>query len=149
MRQRPGHYAAAPGAASSGSAAGRPLGFEELKRLGFSLKRAGFFITAGGRMAEGFALDADAARASMVQATRATGAGRKGKRGQCEGQLSLFDGQGQGAVDPWAAKRGGDVLLQAARGQRLQAACAAPQLGLTPSGLPAADPLLAAPGAAA
>ena len=126
-----------------------PLGFEELKRLGLSLKRAGYFITAGGRMAAGFAPDQEAARASMVQATRATGAGRKGKRGQCEGQLSLFDGQGQGAVDPWAAKRGGDVLLHAARGQRLQATCAALQLGLTPSGLPAADPLLAASGAAA
>ena len=60
-----------------------------------------------------------------------------------EGQLALFDDVEQANVDPFRVKRGGDILLQRARAQRLEARPAELQeLGRTPSGLPQFDPLL-------
>lgn len=119
------------------------LGFDGLKRMGVSLKRAGYFITCFGHMAPGFDADPELARRSLEASTRATGAGRKGRRKLVEGQLALFDDVEQANVDPFNAKRGGDILLQRARAQRLEARPAELQkLGRTPSGLPQFDPLL-------
>ena len=128
----------------------RRLDFAALSRLGVKLKRAGWFLTAGGRMHEGFSLDADAARASMTASTRASGAGRVSKLGLVSGQLALFDDACQHAHDPYAAPGHGDRLLAAARGARVQAGVhATARLGATPSGLPQRDELVAARGAAA
>lgn len=119
------------------------LGFDGLKRMGVSLKRAGYFITCFGHMAPGFDADPELARRSLEASTRATGAGRKGRRKLVEGQLALFDDVEQANVDPFRVKRGGDILLQRARAQRLEARPAELQeLGRTPSGLPQFDPLL-------
>lgn len=145
-----------------------PLDFEALERLGLSLKRAGFFITAHGRMHEGFSPDADAARSSMVASTRETGAGRKSRAGLVEGQMTLFSDACQEARDPLSTSPR-DRVRAAARSARLAARCTGPaagiggadsslpgasrrgrgggpalELGSTPSGLPAADPLLPA-----
>lgn len=121
------------------------LGFDALKRMGVSLKRTGYFITCFGHMAPGFDADPELARRSLEASTRATGAGRKGRRKLVEGQLALFDEVEQANVDPFRAKRGGDILLQRARAQRLEAHPAELQkLGRTPSGLPQFDPLLVA-----
>lgn len=91
------------------------LGFDDLKTLKISLKRAGWFITCNGKMASGFALNPDIARRHLEDATRATGAGRKLKRGLVEGQMSLFDAPGPHARDGCAASGHKDILLEAAR----------------------------------
>lgn len=126
------------------------LSFDDLKTMGVSLKRAGYFITCRGRMAPGFDTDPEAARRSLEASYRQTGAGRKSKRGAVEGQLSLFADSEQRAIDPYALGGHRDVLLDASRSQRLQAipvesptAQLAQRKGLpTPSGLPAFDPLV-------
>ena len=112
------------------------LTFDDLRTLGISLKRAGWFVTCNGRMADGFCFDPIKARVHLEDATRTTGAGRKLKRGMVEGQMSLFGAPSPRATDPMARRGHRDVLLVAARGQRLKAT------EITPSGLPAADPLL-------
>ena len=114
------------------------LGFDDLKTLRVSLKRAGWFITCNGRMWDGFDCNQSLARRALEDSTRETGAGRKIKRGVVEGQLSLFDAPSPHALDKHAAPGRKDALLAAARGQRLQATAHAP------SGLPKADPLLLA-----
>ena len=126
------------------------LGFDDLKTLGLSLKRAGFFITCNGRMADGCSANLEAAYASMAASTRASGAGRKGRRGVLEGQLTLFDEGYQRARDPFSAAGHEDRLLDAARSQVLQAQPIRPQgLGASPSGLPAADRFLPGTGGTA
>lgn len=112
------------------------LGFDDLKNLGVSLKRAGWFITCNGRMADGFRADARAARASMEQSTRTSGTGRKGKRNLTQGQLSLFEAPSPHASDPMARIDARDRLLAAARSQPLRATVN------TPDELPSTDPLL-------
>ena len=114
------------------------LTFDDLKALKMSLKRAGWFITCNGRMADGFRLDPARARAKLEDATRDTCAGRKLKRGMVKGQLSLFDAPGPMALDTMARPGHKDRVLEAARNQRLQAT------PVTPSGLPKADLLLKA-----
>ena len=97
------------------------LGFDDLKTLRIGLKRAGWFITCNGRMADSFALDPDAARKHLEDSTRKTGAGRKLKRGVVEGQLSLFEAPSPQARDSYARQGHKDVLLESARGRLLEA----------------------------
>lgn len=94
------------------------LGFDDLKVLRVSLKRAGWFITCNGKMAQGFVLDPAAARMQLEDATRKTGAGRKLKRGLVEGQMSLFDAPGPHARDIYAVPGHKDRLLEAARASK-------------------------------
>lgn len=94
------------------------LGFDDLKVLKISLKRAGWFITCNGKMAQGFALSPGIARAHLEDATRSTGAGRKLKRGLVEGQMSLFDAPTPHARDTYAAAGHKDILLEAARASK-------------------------------
>ncbi len=83
------------------------LCFDDLKTLGLSLKRAGYFITCSGRVAEGYVIDPAKAHASLTASTRASGAGRKNRRGMVDGQLTLFEEGHQQARDPFAVFPGG------------------------------------------
>ena len=106
------------------------LSFDDLRNLGLSLKRSGWFITCNGRMADGFCFDVQRARTSLEDSTRTTGAGRKLRRGACSGQLSLFDAPSPQARDPFARSGHKDRLLEAARSNTLQAQTLEPfQLG--------------------
>lgn len=123
----------------------RRLDFDCLKRLGVSLKRCGFFLTCSGRMALGFEPDPGKARRALESSTRASGAGRKNRKGLVEGQLQLFEDACQHARDPFAASRANGTLAYAAQ-QGLRGVEAGPlkqfAIGRTPSGLPAADTLI-------
>lgn len=98
------------------------LNFDDLKTLGLSLKRAGFFVTCGGKVAAGYDIDPEKAYASMAASTRASGAGRASRRGMVEGQLALFDQGYQQAVDPLSCGAA-DRLAAAARSRVLPATC--------------------------
>lgn len=131
-----------------GARAHGSLSFDDLKTLGLSLKRAGYFITCRGRMSPGFAADPETARRAMEQGYRTTGGGRKSMRGAVQGQLSLFEDAGQRAQDAFALPGHRDKLLDASRAKRLEAVPIDPAriaggagAGETPSGLPALDPL--------
>ena len=123
------------------------LGFDDLKTLGMSLKRAGYFITCSGRVAAGFDIDPAKAHESMTASTRATGAGRKSRRGMVDGQLALFEDGCQRARDPFAVPVEGN--LQAAGGIRSLALLNGGAKGRGSSGLPLDDAFLLAQGGAA
>ena len=97
------------------------LTFDDLKTLRISLRRAGWFVTCNGRMADGYSLDPLLARRHLEQATRDTGAGRKSMHGVVKGQLSLFDAPAPLARDVYAREGHKDVLLESARGKVLKA----------------------------
>ncbi len=131
------------------------LTFDSLAALGLSFKRAGFFIVCSGKYADGYSFDMECARRVFVESTTRTGAGRKGKKRLVEGQLSLFDGIETRGKDTFAAVSHRDRVLDASRAQMLKAhEVESHQEGKmisgrsaltgdqTPSGLPAADPLL-------
>jgi len=74
----------------------RRLGFDDLKRLNITMKRAQYFITCNGIMAEGVLFDP----ISIYKEITDTARDRKRRKGVLDGQLSLFEEAGDKGIVP-------------------------------------------------